>query len=93
MIQTNKIFIDREAATGDFVMRMPADALPDFYEMLCASPLQPRRWFYQVKEQYFADVDYFRERSWGMSHDYKIAIEEGSTMVRIGTTIFGPRVY
>ena len=50
MIQTNKIFIDREAATGDFVMRMPADALPDFYEMLCASPLQPRRWFYQVKE-------------------------------------------
>jgi uncharacterized pyridoxal phosphate-containing UPF0001 family protein len=28
-----------------------------------------------------------------MSHDYKIAVEEGSTMVRIGTTIFGPRVY
>ena len=54
---------------------------------------QGRELFYQVKEQYFADVDYFRERSWGMSHDYKIAIEEGSTMVRIGTTIFGPRVY
>jgi uncharacterized pyridoxal phosphate-containing UPF0001 family protein len=35
----------------------------------------------------------WRERSWGMSHDYKIAVEEGSTMVRIGTTIFGPRVY
>jgi uncharacterized pyridoxal phosphate-containing UPF0001 family protein len=28
-----------------------------------------------------------------MSHDYKIAVDEGSTMVRIGTTIFGPRVY
>ena len=51
------------------------------------------RLFDEIKEQYFADVDYFRERSWGMSHDYKIAIEEGSTIVRIGTAIFGPRVY
>ena len=46
-----------------------------------------------VKARYFADADYFCERSWGMSHDYLIAVEEGSTMVRIGTTIFGPRVY
>ena len=27
-----------------------------------------------------------------MSHDYKIAVEHGSTMVRVGTTIFGPRI-
>lgn len=47
---TDKIFIDREASTGDFLMRMPAEALPDFYEMLCASPLLSRRWFYQAKE-------------------------------------------
>ena len=47
----------------------------------------------KVKARYFADADYFCERSWGMSHDYLLAIEEGSTMVRIGTTIFGPRVY
>ncbi|MCM1516553.1 MAG: YggS family pyridoxal phosphate-dependent enzyme [Paraprevotella sp.] len=31
-------------------------------------------------------------RSWGMSEDYKIAIEEGSNMVRIGSRIFGPRM-
>ncbi len=49
--------------------------------------------FDEVKMQYFADCDYFCERSWGMSHDYLIAVKEGSTMVRIGTTIFGPRVY
>ena len=49
--------------------------------------------FDEVKARYFADADYFCERSWGMSHDYQIAVEEGSTMVRIGTTIFGPRVY
>ena len=49
--------------------------------------------FDEVKQEYFADDPAFCERSWGMSHDYRIAIECGSTMVRIGTTIFGERVY
>jgi len=49
--------------------------------------------FDELKARYFADAPWFCERSWGMSHDYLIAIEEGSTMVRVGTTIFGPRVY
>ncbi len=49
--------------------------------------------FDEVKARHFADADYFCECSWGMSHDYPIAVEEGSTMVRIGTSIFGPRVY
>ena len=49
-IPSNKIFIDREAATGDFLMRMPAEAMPAFYEMLTEAPLAPRRWFYQVKD-------------------------------------------
>ena len=49
--------------------------------------------FDEVKEKYFADNDSFCERSWGMSHDYQIAVKHGSTMVRVGTTIFGPRVY
>ena len=35
----------------------------------------------------------WRERSWGMSHDYHIAVRHGSTMVRIGSLIFGERVY
>lgn len=51
------------------------------------------RFFDEVKEKYFADDDAFCERSWGMSHDYKIAVQHGSTMVRVGTTIFGPRIY
>ena len=49
--------------------------------------------FDEIKEKYFADDDAFCERSWGMSHDYQIAVKHGSTMVRVGTTIFGPRVY
>ena len=52
-----------------------------------------REFFDEIKQQYFPDDDAFKERSWGMSHDYRIAVECGSTMVRIGTTIFGPRVY
>ena len=57
-------------------------------EMMTASDF-----FDEVKEQYFSDDTDFCERSWGMSHDYPIAVECSSTMVRIGTTIFGPRVY
>ena len=49
--------------------------------------------FDEIKAKYFANIPEFNERSWGMSHDYKIAIKHGSTMVRVGTTIFGPRVY
>lgn len=52
-----------------------------------------RNLFDEIKAKYFADERSFKERSWGMSHDYPIAVEEGSTMVRVGTAIFGPRVY
>ena len=41
---------------------------------------------------YFAGDEYFREISMGMSGDYKIAIDEGSTMIRVGTLIFGARL-
>lgn len=49
--------------------------------------------FDEVKAAYFADDDAFCKRSWGMSHDYQIAVQCRSTMVRVGTSIFGPRVY
>lgn len=52
-----------------------------------------KNFFHEMKEQYFLDDPEFKERSWGMSHDYRIAINHGSTMVRVGTTIFGPRLY
>ncbi|GHS96538.1 YggS family pyridoxal phosphate enzyme [Bacteroidia bacterium] len=49
--------------------------------------------FSKVKKQYFAGNTHFNELSMGMSDDYPIAIEEGSTMIRVGTKIFGPRNY
>ena len=52
-----------------------------------------RDFFDEVKAQYFAADDAFCERSWGMSDDYPIALETGSTMIRVGTKIFCPRVY
>jgi pyridoxal phosphate enzyme (YggS family) len=47
----------------------------------------------QLKENYYADEDSFAEISMGMSGDYNLAIEEGSTMIRVGSTIFGARNY
>lgn len=49
--------------------------------------------FDEVKQKYFADDDRFCERSWGMSHDYHVAVQCRSTMVRVGTAIFGEREY
>jgi pyridoxal phosphate enzyme (YggS family) len=49
--------------------------------------------FDQLKTGFFKENQEFKELSMGMSDDYPIAIEEGSTLVRIGSKIFGPRIY
>lgn len=49
--------------------------------------------FSALKNRYFSDSESFREISMGMSDDYPIAIEEGSTMIRVGSKIFGERNY
>lgn len=50
-----------------------------------------KNYFEKVKEQFFRSDPHFKEISMGMSADYKIAIEEGSTMIRVGSDIFGAR--
>ena len=49
--------------------------------------------FKEIKENWFADSDVFRELSMGMSHDYHEAIASGRTLVRVGSKIFGEREY
>jgi len=49
--------------------------------------------FDEVKENHFSNESSFCELSMGMSDDYQIAIEEGSTLVRVGSSIFGHRIY
>lgn len=51
------------------------------------------RFFTELKATYFKDCDTFKEISMGMSHDYPLAVQAGSTMVRVGSKIFGDRVY
>jgi pyridoxal phosphate enzyme (YggS family) len=48
-------------------------------------------YFQLIKSYYFTFNDDFKEISMGMSGDYQLAIEEGSTMVRVGSSIFGTR--
>ncbi|HYW94235.1 MAG TPA: YggS family pyridoxal phosphate-dependent enzyme [Bacteroidales bacterium] len=52
-----------------------------------------KRLFDTTRETYFSDRPYFEWLSMGMSNDYRIAIEEGSNMLRIGSLIFGERYY
>lgn len=49
--------------------------------------------FETLKKDYFANQPQFKEISMGMSEDYPIAIEEGATLIRVGSKIFGARVY
>ena len=49
--------------------------------------------FNVLKNEYFSGVKSFTEISMGMSDDYHIAIEEGSTLIRVGSKIFGERNY
>lgn len=49
--------------------------------------------FDELKAKYFSANPDFKELSMGMSHDYLPAVEEGSTLVRVGTLIFGERDY
>ena len=49
--------------------------------------------FDELKQVSFANSPHFKEISMGMSHDWQIAVDEGSTLIRLGSTIFGPRDY
>ncbi len=62
----------------------PKQINEEFYEL--------QTLFKGIKVSYFKNEDSFKELSMGMSADYKIAIEQGSTLVRIGSNIFGERV-
>jgi pyridoxal phosphate enzyme (YggS family) len=52
-----------------------------------------KKCFDDLKSDYFNKKPQFSEISMGMSDDYKIAVQEGSTMIRIGSLIFGERTY
>ncbi len=52
-----------------------------------------KTYFDRLQADFFAENPDFKEISMGMSGDYLLAIEEGSTMVRVGSTIFGERQY
>jgi PLP dependent protein len=73
------------------VMMMASNV--DDEEQIRSEMLIARAFFDELKQNYFADDANFCERSYGMSHDYSIAVECGSTMVRVGSKIFGPRIY
>ena len=52
-----------------------------------------KMFFDKLKASAFTDKPYFDTISMGMSHDYRLAVAEGSTLVRIGSSIFGARDY
>ena len=72
---------------------MMMDSNTDDENVIRQEFLTAAAFFDEVKEKYFSDDGDFCERSWGMSDDYLIAQDCRSTMVRVGTSIFGQREY
>lgn len=68
-------------------------SLTDDTDRIAADFAEIARVFRQLREGLFADADTFDTISMGMSDDFSMAIDAGSTMVRIGTDIFGAREY
>lgn len=52
---------------------------------------QLKTYFEALKQQFFVDNESFKEISMGMSGDYEMALEEGSTLIRVGSLLFGAR--
>ena len=67
--------------------------LTDDKEQIRAEFRTLRQLYDELKREYFQNNENFCDLSMGMSDDYQIAIDEGSTMVRIGSSIFGMREY
>ncbi len=83
----------RELANVRIVGLMAMGSNTDDMEQVRGEFRQMKQLFDELKETYFADEPSFCHLSEGMTDDYPIAIEEGSTIVRIGSMIFGDRVY
>lgn len=79
--------------TIDFVKQMQQFQNIKVKGLMCMPPFNkdPMPYFKEMKKLF--DKFNLEILSMGMSNDYKIAIEEGSTMIRIGTAIFGERKY
>lgn len=65
----------------------------DNIEQIKAEFRSLNNFFQEAKATWFSNAEWFRELSMGMSHDYHEAIAAGSTLVRVGSKIFGERIY
>ena len=65
--------------------------LTDNPEMIAEEFYELKTFFNGLKDTFFRKDPAFKEISMGMSGDYKLAIEKGSTLIRLGSTIFGVR--
>ncbi len=60
-------------------------------EVVRSEFVQLRKYFNLFRQKFFSESKDFSQLSMGMSGDYRIAVEEGSTMIRVGSQIFGAR--
>jgi pyridoxal phosphate enzyme (YggS family) len=85
----SRTFVEMQNISIDGVMGMASNT--DNEDQVREEFRNLEGYFNVLKSHFFKYNDKFKEISMGMSGDFKIAIEEGSTMVRVGSAIFGSR--
>lgn len=88
---SNPDFVNLKNIEINGVMGMAS--LTDNREQIKAEFHELHNIFELLKRDFFSSNPNFKDISMGMTHDYDIAIEEGSTLIRIGSAIFGERFY
>jgi len=88
---TSRLF--EKYAFIDFVGLMGMATFTEDEDLIRSEFRQLKKMFEEIKILFFSESALFKELSMGMSDDYFIAIEEGSTMLRLGSVIFGERNY
>jgi pyridoxal phosphate enzyme (YggS family) len=92
-LAATEIFLEKRFANVSVVGLMGMASFTDDHQKLQSEFQHLKSLFDEIKSTYQADTAAFNILSMGMSGDYKTAIECGSNMVRIGSTLFGARNY
>ncbi|MFA9212669.1 MAG: YggS family pyridoxal phosphate-dependent enzyme [Candidatus Methylacidiphilales bacterium] len=84
-------YLNKEFENIEIIGLMGMATFTDNQEQIAAEFAGLKKWFDEIKSNYLNNQEPFNQISMGMSGDYQIAMAKGSTMIRVGSSIFGGR--
>ncbi len=88
-----EIFLEKKFPHVSIVGLMGMASFTEDQQIIHSEFVQLKSMFDEIRNTYQNEISQFNTLSMGMSSDYKMAIDCGSTMIRVGSTLFGARIY